>query len=115
MKKTYTLVTTGLIVVTLFCILVIPACKKDRYNTPVIMINSGMMSDFGYKTGTYWVYRDSVSGEIDSAWVASTRVYTFQPGCLRSDFMPRLQGMDIAVTVSHSDPTDTEMWYFHAE
>ena len=113
MKKAYSIITTGLITIIFFCVLVIPSCRTDKYNTPVIQINAGMMADFGYKTGTYWIYRDSVSGEIDSAWVSASSVYNFQTGCLLSDDMPRHQGMNMTVVVSHSDPTITEMWYFH--
>ncbi len=115
MKKTYTLITASLISITFFCLLVTSACKRDKYNTPVIQINAGMMADFGYKTGTYWIYRDSVSGEIDSAWVSDANVYTDQPGCLLSNQMPRFQEMAMTVTVSHIDPVVAEKWYFHME
>jgi hypothetical protein len=113
MKKLRSFVTSGFITITFFCLLVIPGCKRDKYNTPVIQINSSMMAGFGYKTGTYWIYRDSLSGEVDSAWVSASSVYTDQTSCVLSNDMPRRQFMNINVTVSHNDPSVAEAWYFH--
>ncbi len=41
----------------------IQGCKKSpRHYT----INTELMNAYGFKQGTYWIYKDSLSGEIDS-------------------------------------------------
>ncbi len=44
-------------------IIAVFSCKKEPESTP---INAEIKSRFSFKKGTYWVYRDAVSGEIDS-------------------------------------------------
>jgi hypothetical protein len=43
-------------------------CKKKVQTTP---ISSELLAAFNYQLGTYWIYRDSISGEIDSFFVTS--------------------------------------------
>jgi hypothetical protein len=42
---------------------VLHSCNKSQDAVP---INSGLVSNFNYKPGTYWIYRDSTTGQIDS-------------------------------------------------
>lgn len=56
-------------------------CTKD--NTTVDPVNTthttnynvdaGLKTGFGFKQGTYWVYRDSLSGQVDSFYVSGTQ------------------------------------------
>ena len=48
------------------CLCIVAAlfsCKKKRDNVPV---NAGMKNAYSFMAGTYWVFRDSVSGREDS-------------------------------------------------
>ncbi len=42
------------------------ACKKQPAKAPV---NGSLKAAFSYKIGTYWVYKDSISGGWDSFYV----------------------------------------------
>lgn len=54
-----------LVIATLFCCLFfVSRCTKVKVqNTP---IDSDMESHFNYKVGSYWIYKDSISGQVDS-------------------------------------------------
>lgn len=43
------------------------ACNKD--NRQHIPIDADVLAHFNYKPGTYWIYRDSLSGQVDSFYV----------------------------------------------
>jgi hypothetical protein len=45
------------------------ACKKSS-TTQIYTIDPGLKSGFAFKAGSYWIYKDSVSGEIDSVYVS---------------------------------------------
>ena len=40
------------------------SCSKKT--TPIIQIDTDVEENFSYKIGTYWTYRDSLTGQIDS-------------------------------------------------
>lgn len=48
-----------------FVVIISGCSKKDSkpYSTP---INDNLKKDFNFKRGSYWVYKDSISGRIDS-------------------------------------------------
>lgn len=52
-----------------YTLLVLPflfwGCKKDP-----IKVDSATEKNFSFKTGSYWVYRDSLSGKVDSFFVS---------------------------------------------
>ena len=52
----------------LFLLCVLGACKKKNRNIP---ISADLKKFFSYKPGTYWIYKDSVNGQIDSFAVLS--------------------------------------------
>jgi hypothetical protein len=54
----------------LLCIMT-AGCKKQKH-TP---INADMKRYFSFKKGTYWIYKDSLSGEMDS-FIVLTNTYT---------------------------------------
>ncbi len=43
------------------------SCNKNKSN--VISVNADIKSSFNYQPGTYWIYRDSLTGNIDSFFV----------------------------------------------
>jgi hypothetical protein len=56
---------TFIIVFVLFCC----SCNKSKLNnTPV---SADLKATFNYKVGTYWIYKDSLSGDIDSFFVTN--------------------------------------------
>jgi hypothetical protein len=59
---------TALNLTIFFFVLFITACKKD-VSPSVIPINQQMVKDLGFSVGSYWVYRDSATNQLDSAYV----------------------------------------------
>ncbi len=53
---------------TLIALIAIVGCKKTptTINTP---IDPALKASFNYQVGTYWIYKDSISGSIDSFYV----------------------------------------------
>ncbi len=49
-----------------FLLLAVGCSKKKMTHYPV---NAELKAAFNYKPGTYWIYRDSISGEVDSFFV----------------------------------------------
>ena len=47
---------------------VFASCNKEK-EPPFFGVDDHLKSEFVYKVGTYWIYRDSISGRIDSAYV----------------------------------------------
>ena len=61
-------------ILSILCAVVLFGCTRSKsVNTPV---NSDLIASFNYKPGTYWIYRDSISGEIDSFFVRSNTAET---------------------------------------
>ncbi len=57
-------------------LLLIGACKPDKPKDPItITYKLGEVKDYMvFKPGTYWVYQNDITGEIDSQWVTSSQV-----------------------------------------
>ena len=53
-------------------ILIANSCQK---NTPVKQVDAGLKAAFNFQPGTYWIYKDSISGKVDSFVVTGN-----QPG-----------------------------------
>jgi len=64
----YIVLATSIIVFVAF------GCQKQQL--PHYTINPALMKAWGFKTGTYWIYQDSLSGEVDSFVVESTQTKT---------------------------------------
>jgi hypothetical protein len=45
------------------------ACDKIGYKESHILIDTDIQANFNYKPGTYWIYQDSLSGQVDSFYV----------------------------------------------
>ncbi len=67
-------------------LLLFTRCKKsDPYIAPNNNNNSdttfpdkGLVANFNFKPGTYWIYRDSVSGRMDSFYVSDNTTQAWQ-------------------------------------
>jgi hypothetical protein len=67
------------ILLTAICLpllLLVGACKPDKTKDPItITYKLGEVKDYMvFKPGTYWVYQNDITGEIDSQWVTSCQV-----------------------------------------
>ena len=60
----------------LFISLTVTVCSCHKNNSPHYKLNSGLQANFGYNIGSYWIYRDSINGEIDSYYVSSSKLST---------------------------------------
>jgi hypothetical protein len=59
-----------IIFITIF--LIVTGCeKKER----ILYLSDDVKKNFSYKQGSYWVYRDSISGSVDSCYVIDYRIY----------------------------------------
>ena len=59
----------SLFVLLMAIILVVSACNRNSITK--VPVNADLKAAFNYKPGTYWIYRDSISGIIDSFFVRS--------------------------------------------
>ncbi len=54
-------------------LLFLSACKKKQtYPHYLLAVNENMQRDYCYLPGSYWIYKDSVTGRMDSFEVAAT-------------------------------------------
>ena len=93
------------------------ACSKKGPSEPAIdHVNAALKAAFNYKIGTYWIYRDSLNGRVDSFFVTSnTDKYTDLPngtGSLNSK-----ESMDIRISEQKVGLplADTQSWIFFYE
>lgn len=87
------------------------ACKKSG-STTIVPVDAGLKSQFNFKPGSYWVYRDSVSGETDSAYVTGSTENYYSEGCVLRANMPKYENLSVLLQVQHSSSSDTERWTF---
>jgi hypothetical protein len=108
--KNILLFTIGLIV------LIITSCTKNNKTVYGYPVNDAIKKDFNFLPGTYWIYRDSTTGRIDSFSVTSntpTRKYNLGGRYSPDDWRDYI---DITITdyrVSPLPVTDSQEWYFH--
>jgi hypothetical protein len=100
------------ILLIVFLTFIIGACKKSSNNTgtPPIPINASMEAGFNFKRGSYWIYKDSVSGIIDSAYVNSNFTESTQLGCVLMKGLPYFELQTISISVADSSPSYIEIW-----
>lgn len=65
-----------IVALTILALLGLGACKPEKPKDPItITYQLGEVADYMvFKQGTYWVYENDVTGEIDSQWVTSCQV-----------------------------------------
>jgi len=85
------------------------ACKKNNgiVNYP---IDADLKAAFNYQVGTYWIYRDSISGRIDS-FAVTKNVFTpgSQTAAIGGNYT--LDGIEIYITeYNGGSKTDTTGW-----
>lgn len=91
--------------VCLFAIpLIISGCKKK----PVNRVDPDLKAAFSYKPGTYWIYKDSLTGAIDS-FVITTNDDNFSTN---NDRTLETIGMNMAEYIVSSPYLDTSLWKY---
>lgn len=64
-----------LIVINCLALLFVASCGKK---IPNYTINRDLKAAFSYKPGTFWIFKDSISGEMDSLYVTEQKLYNFK-------------------------------------
>jgi len=83
-------------------------CKKDQHYT----IDSGLKAAFAYMPGTYWIYKDSLTGRVDSFYVVSNELSTFNypsQGYSQDEFDIDIIEKSI-IPITAQDVYDTSHW-----
>jgi hypothetical protein len=101
--------------------LLFASCHQKAHQQTIYFMHPELKKDFSYQAGTYWIYKDSVSGEIDSAYVVLNPNYYSTTSCTATTpFAPMHEGMSIIINVatphnSGIDPMTTdEQWTISA-
>jgi hypothetical protein len=84
------------------------ACKKTTSND--VPVDAALKSDFSYKPGSYWIYKDSVSGNVDSAYVVSNTSEYHEHGCVLRNGAPKYEYINISINLADGNAADTERW-----
>ena len=95
-------------------LLLLQSCIK----TKVYSVNSDMKSVFNYKPGSYWIYKDSITGVIDSVYVTANQDEMQDGGgCVIIAYAPKIKIEEIGISlfVSNGNPSDSEQWYFNMQ
>ena len=93
------------------------ACHQGN-NTTYINVNPALKAAFNYKVGTYWIYQDSLSGEVDSFCVngnSDQYIYTSN-----SSTSPTIAAENISISINEYNvspnlPVDTQYWGYNYE
>jgi hypothetical protein len=97
------------LVIIVALILAFCACKKQD-NTKHVNVNADLKAAFNFLPGTYWIYRDSISGQIDSFFVRSNQdTYYLVSGQSFEDIRINISEYKIGSPISYSD---TLFWIF---
>jgi hypothetical protein len=89
---------------------VLPACKRQS-GTPMVPVNADMKAHFAFKPGTYWIYKDSVNGEMDSAYVYAQQSEYIYQGCVLFKGEPKYEYLTVFVRVARNNGSlDSERW-----
>lgn len=54
------------------------SCKRPGSNLPNYAVDADLAAAFSYKPGTYWIYKDSLTGQIDSFYVTQLTTNNFK-------------------------------------
>ncbi len=91
MKYILVFLTFGYLVIGLY------ACKKILPNKP---IDADLKAAFSFKPGTYWIYKDSVSGRIDSFFVYSNNYTIGDPSSGYEKYDIEYDNINVCYTIS---------------
>jgi hypothetical protein len=91
---------------------VLLGCNKSKLEK--VPVNEDLKAAFNYKPGTYWIYKDSISGQIDSFRVISN--YDAYND-ITTSVKQSIENILITITQYKSTPStiDTQIWKFSYE
>jgi len=79
----------------------ISGCKKDP---EVYYVSAQLKTDFAFHKGSYWIYRDALTGDIDSAYVEDYVENTSPSSCVNPVARRQYINMIIKrISLSHAD------------
>lgn len=90
----------------IFLALIIASCTKKPTNYPV---ENKLRAAFSYQPGTYWVYKDSVSGALDSFVLINQHLLNG----LIDNSGNTYEEIDVTILQKHKNPhlEDSSFWY----
>ncbi len=95
-------------------LLLLNACKKP--NITHYTINADLKAAFNYQVGTYWIYRDSIGGGIDSFYVTKNQSGTSSVLDHNGDGYTN-EGIAVYISEQNISPgladTANEYWEYH--
>lgn len=80
------------LIITFILLFAIAACNDKTPN--IIPVNADMAKHFNYKQGSYWIYRDTISGRTDSFAVENNDNYITGMDIFVLDYSFSNTGMD---------------------
>ena len=86
--------------------ILVAACHQEKKTH--LVLDPAFRAAFGYQVGSYWVYEDSVSGEIDSFYVYSSTFETVHNNTPNESE----DQMGISLMNYSSGPNNSEKWLF---
>ena len=91
--------------------MIFSACMKK--NSTIIPVDAGLKSNFSYKPGSYWIYKDSVSGATDSVYVTANQTeYYLAGGCVIEKNAPEIEAINVFLSFAKTNSSDTEQWAY---
>jgi len=97
---------------TALLLVILASCNKkgSQQNIP---IDAAVLTNFNYKPGTYWIYRDSISGQVDSFYVTSNTGNI--PVDINGVIYDRISFYVSQANISSVPGNDTITWLFGLE
>ena len=83
------------------------ACKKP--STPNYPINNSLKAAFNFQPGTYWIYRDSISGDVDSFYVQANGTGNNSNSAGYTYDLTEVQIFEVSALIS----IDTQYWQYY--
>ncbi|MES2479686.1 MAG: hypothetical protein V4561_11410 [Bacteroidota bacterium] len=80
-------------------------CKKKNQT---IYLSEDIKRNFSFKPGSYWIYRDSISGREDSCYIGLSRLFTTNEDRKNTIFVEILQ---VGFTQVPIDVASTEIFF----
>jgi hypothetical protein len=91
------------------------ACNKNRNNGSYVIANASLTANFDFKPGSYWIYKDSISGQTDSAYVDSNYMDTGYISCYTYPGIVAFEEPKVFIRVYDYNPADSEVWILSLE
>lgn len=92
------------------CLIFLATCTKKQQS---VSINAGLKANFGFKAGTYWVYKDSITGRIDS-FIVSNVTDAYKTNYMTGGTAFQDEEMYITMT-DYKNEDSIGLWYFYLE